>query len=451
MSNDVAFERSETPAGLGVGQPVVRPWTGFKAKLQWAFDHPEIFLSILRDWAPILLLKKKVAIVTRYDDVKEVFLADDAFGVPYADKLNVITGGVPFILGMEDSPDYRRNLAAMRSVIRIDPMHGVVATDDIEARLVPAIEIAAEKFVAATDGRVDMLELSRKVTFDVLLEYFGTPAPINGDIVVWATRLFESIFHLGKPDPALDKEAAAYAQALRAHLRSLVEARKHSGEDPDDVLGRCLKLQASGAPGFSDREIVGALAGFIVAGLPQPPMILPKVIEQLLRRPKILAQAQDAARRNEDATLAKYVFEAMRFDPLAPLLQRIAKREHVLAEGTSRAKRIEPGTHVMFFFASAMMDDRRVVNPKSFNPDRPPNNYILFGYGLHQCFGLHMNMRLLPLMLKPLLQRDGLRRASGPEGHLRKQGVFPDRMVVRFDAPSTAAASDERPIAHFSS
>ena len=451
MSNNVAAESFETPAGLGVGQPVVRPWTGLKAKFQWVFDHPEMFLSILRDLAPILLLKKKkIAIVTRYDDVKEVFLADDVFEVPYADKLNAITGGVPFILGMNDSPAYRRRLDGLRRVISIDPTHGVVATDDIENRLVPATEKAAENFLASTEGRVDVLELSRKATFDALLEYFGTPAPKNGDIVVWATRLFESIFHTGKPDPELDQEAAAYAAALRAHLQNLLELRRHGGEDRDDVLGRCLKLQAQGVPGFSDREIVGALAGFIVAGLPQPPMVLPKVIEQLLRRPKILAQAQEAARRNDDATLGKYVFEAMRFDPLAPFLQRIAKREHVLAENTPRAKKIEPGTHVMFFFASAMMDDRRVPNPKSFNPDRPPNNYVLFGYGLHQCFGIHMNMRLLPLILKPLLKRPGLARAKGPEGHLRKQGVFPDRLVVRFNVPTVETTGVEPPIAHFS-
>lgn len=446
MSNNFASEFIESPNGLGIGQPVVRPLTGFMAKLQWLFDHPQVPFSLLRDLAPILVCKKrKVAIVTRYDDVKEVFLADDAFGVPYADKLNVITGGVPFILGMDDSPPYRASRDAMRSVIRIDPTHAVVATDDIETRLVPATERAAAKFIRDTNGRVDVLELSRKVTFDVLLDYFGTPAPENGDMVVWATRLFESIFHVGKPDPALDREAAAYANALRAHLHGLVQARKHGGEHRDDVLGRCV------AAGFGDREIVGALAGFIVAGLPQPPMVLPKVIEQLLRRPKILAQAQAAARADDDATLAKYIFEAMRFDPLAPFLQRVAKREYVLAAGTSRAKKIEPGTRILFFFASAMMDDRHVPNPKSFNPNRPADNYILFGYGLHQCFGLHMNKRLLPLTLKPLLKQSGLRRANGPEGRLRKQGVFPDRMVVCFDASSLEAAHNEPPLAQLSS
>jgi cytochrome P450 len=350
--------------------------------------------------------------------------------VPYAKKLNVITGGVPFLLGMEDSAEYRNNLHALRDVVHVH--HDAWRGDDIESRLVPRTEAVAERIVASSNGCMDIPKLSREVTFEVLLDYFGTPAPMNGDIVVWSTRLFEFLFHIGKPDPKLDAEVAAYAPALLGHVQSIIDKRRASGVHEDDVLGRCLQKQAQGA-GFSDREIRGALAGLIVAGLPQPLMVLPKVVEQLLRRPKMLAAAQEAARRNDDITLAKYIFEAMRFDPLAPFLQRIAKKEYVLAAGTSRAKKIEPGTSVFFLFASAMMDGRRVANPKSFNPDRPPNDYILFGYGLHQCFGIRMNQRLLPLMLKPLLKRHGLRRASGAEGHLRKQSVFPDRLTVCFD------------------
>ena len=38
--------------------------------------------------------------------------------------------------------------------------------------------------------------------------------------------------------------------------------------------------------------------------------------------------------------------------------------------------------------------------------------------------------RMLPAILKPLLKRRGLERATGAEGHLRKQGAFADRLVV---------------------
>jgi cytochrome P450 len=79
-----------------------------------------------------------------------------------------------------------------------------------------------------------------------------------------------------------------------------------------------------------------------------------------------------------------------------------------------------------------MMDERRLPDPQTFNPRRLPHEYIHFGYGLHQCFGIHMNRALLPLMLKSLLQQPRLRRAPGAAGKLRKRGAFSDTLHVNY-------------------
>ena len=112
----------------------------------------------------------------------------------------------------------------------------------------------------------------------------------------------------------------------------------------------------------------------------------------------------------------------MRFDPLAPALPRASRSKTPgIAQGTSRATKVAKGAaNILVAFSSAMMDGRRIADPHAFNPQRPPNDYIHFGYGLHTCFGIHMNLALLPLMLKPLLARHNLRRAPGPAGHLTK-------------------------------
>jgi len=80
-----------------------------------------------------------------------------------------------------------------------------------------------------------------------------------------------------------------------------------------------------------------------------------------------------------------------------------------------------------------MHDGRRVPRPDTFDPTRRPYQYMHFGYGLHTCFGVYINMALLPLMLKPVLQPKNLQRAAGPDGHLTKQGIFSDRLVVVYD------------------
>jgi cytochrome P450 len=171
----------------------------------------------------------------------------------------------------------------------------------------------------------------------------------------------------------------------------------------------------------------------IVGGPPQPPMVVPQAMEQLLRRPKALAGAQAAARDGDDALLRGYVWEAMRFDPLAPGLPRTAVKAATIARGTRRAREVPAGSTVLAAFASAMMDDRRVPDPRTFDPRRAPHEYIHFGHRLHQCFGRHINRATLHLMLKPLLTRQDLRRARGRAGKLSKNGAFAEKLVVDFN------------------
>lgn len=398
---------------------ILRAASGSKL-MAWALSHASVAFAVLRRIRPILRFGA-TTLVTRYDDVREVFLADDDFPVPYKARLDVIMGAEPFFLGMGDTPDYRRDTAAMRSVVR---------REDITATLTQATARRAAALVAAAPGRIEVVDqLARNVTFDVLCPYFGITDTPDAALRVWATRLFEYQF-ADDGSKSLRGDVAQMAPALRAHVDELIAARKATMPGADDVLGRCLASQVAGKPGFTDKQIRSALIGFLVGGLPQPPMVVPQALEQLLRRPDALAGAIAAAMADDDALLAGYIFEALRFDPLAPALARQTKRNHTVAEGTSRATLIPADTTMLVSFASAMMDPRRVSNPASFDPHRSTHSYFHFGYGLHTCFGMHINQTLLPQILKPILRCPELRRASGVSGKLVKRGIFAETLWV---------------------
>jgi cytochrome P450 len=405
---------------------VLRPGPGgFKQVLMnWGMAAIPFGFRLMRRFKPMLSLGGTL-ITSRYDDVREVFQNDALFAVPYKTKLDVIMGGEPFFLEMRDTPAYHAGVNAMRKV---------VLPEDLGARLAPGCAEMAGRIVAEGEGRLEVVDaLCRRVTFDLLGDYFGVPKPPNGDLRVWGTRLFEFQFADGGNDPALRKAVDEIAPALRAHIDGEIARRRAAGAGGDDVLGRCLALQAAGEPGFSDVEIRTALMGFIVGGPPQPPMVVPQALEQLLRRPDALKGAQDAAREDDDALLAGYVFEAMRFDPLAPALPRTATADGTIAAGTSRARNVKAGQHVMAAMSSAMMDERQVPEPRTFDPMRTPPEFMHFGCGLHTCFGIHINKVILPGMLKPLLKRPNLRRAPGKAGHLSKRGPFSDALTVLYD------------------
>ncbi len=375
-------------------------------------------LAALRRVKPILVVGK-YGVVTRHDDVREVFATDAAFGVVYNANLQVITGNQPFFLGLPDTPQYHAQLDAMRAV---------VLASDLPA-LGDKAEALAEAMVAAANGRVEVVSLIRAVTFGVIAPYFGVPEPPDGRLDVWATRLFEYQFTGSPSDTALRAQVDEIAPVFRAHVDATIAVRKTQPEI-DDVLGRCLRRQAANVPGYSDADIRTALLCMVVGGPPQPPMVVPQAMEQLLRRPDALAAAHLAAASGNDAALHDIVLEAMRFDPLAPGLPRITLQDWTVAAGTSRATLIPKGTTVLAAFASAMMDPRRLPDPQAFRPGRLPYEYIHFGYGMHECFGRFINHATLHRMLKPLLRRPGVRRADGAEGRLRKNGIFSERLMV---------------------
>jgi cytochrome P450 len=388
----------------------------------FAVAHQDLILMVLRRLVPILRIGQMV-LITRRDDIREVFLDDVSFPVSYADRLDVIMGDQPFILGMEDGPAYRRDTGALRLVMR---------PDDLQ-RLADAATARAHALVAAAAGTIEVVDYIRQVTFDVFCEYFGFTAPPGQDLRVIATRLFEFQFLDHFNDPTLLAEVQPMAKTLRDHFDHLIAARK-SDPAKDDVLGRCLVFQAKDCEGFSDIQIRTALIGFLVGGLPQLPMAAPQALEQLLQRPDSLAESQVLAREDDDEALAGYVFEALRFDPLAPLLKRRAKRDRTIAAGTLRSSTVKEGATVLVALGSAMRDPRRVAYPDSFDPTRPWSVYMHFGLGLHSCFATSINRRLIPLMLKALLRCEGLRRAPGDRGKLLKRGLVAERLWVTFSS-----------------
>ena len=83
---------------------------------------------------------------------------------------------------------------------------------------------------------------------------------------------------------------------------------------------------------------------------------------------------------------------------------------------------------------SAMFDPLKIESPESFRTDRPWGDYILWGYGLHGCFGAYINRAVLPAILKPLFTKPGLRRAAGAAGQIDTGGTqFPKHFGVEWE------------------
>ena len=245
-------------------------------------------------------------------------------------------------------------------------------------------------------------------------------------------RLAADLFLDLDADAEIDKRALVAAAAARGYLDETIANRKANPSEADDVLNRCLALRSAGTPGMEDLGIRNNLIGLLIGAIPTISKASCLALDELLRRPQELAGAQSAARSGDDALMAQYVWEALRFNPHNPVIYRRATRDAVVARSTLREKNIPQGTLVFAANFSAMFDSLEIPSPGAFRVDRPWETYILWGYGLHTCFGAEINRAVIPAVLKPLLLQRNLRRAA--DGALDSGGTpFPQHLRLEFD------------------
>jgi cytochrome P450 len=386
--------------------------------------HPKEVFSILRRLQPILITKK-LAIVTRFRDVQEVLARDDAFDVPYAERMRLLTDDENFFLGMQDTPRYARDHANTTVAMRREDVASVIA---------PLVERVAGDIVSRAPGKLDVVaELTQIVPARLVGGYFGTPGPSERELIDWASALFWFLFLDQAEDPAVRARALAASKLLNEYVDRAIVERRERPTDRDDVLGRALALQSAKIPGTRDLDVRNNLTGLIIGAIPTTATASALILDELLRRPKELEEVQAAARANDQGLVARYTFEAFRFNPMTPGIFRVANRPYIVAKGERRETTIPAGMKVVAAIESAMFDDREIDEPENFRVDRSPRDYLHFGHGLHACFGRHVNQVQIPGLLTPLLKRRNLRRADGDAGLLRKAGPFATSLTVLFD------------------
>lgn len=426
-SRPPSSERSGTPSSHF--DPNDLQPSGWSKRLQWIFDEPHWLFWLLREFWPIPRLFGWAA-VTRYDDVAEVLEHDDVFQVPFGEKVRRLNGGPNFLLGMQRDSEY---WVCQKQVMQ------AFRRDDVAKIVTPLAKRASNDIIAQSEGagkgRIDAIEgLITRVPIVICSQYYGIriPEPQRADFGRWLIAM--SLYTFGNPldNPRYERAAIAAGIQVRELVDSTIRWAKERSVASDTVVDRLVKMQTTNA-NLTDPVIRSYLIGMMTGFVPTNTMAAGHMLVMLLRRPQFMEAAKKAAVAGDDERLKRCLFEAMRFMPLNPGPFRICASDYTVAAGTSRNTTIKKGTKVLAGTESAMFDNRRVTRPRTFNPDRPSTDYMLFGHGLHWCVGAFIAEAQITQTFKALLVQKHLRPSRDSDGKLKTLGPFPWHLTVEFD------------------
>jgi cytochrome P450 len=380
---------------------------------------------VLRRWAPLLKAGNRI-VVSRHADVLEVLNRDADFTISQVNGPSIDRINGPFILAMDRGPEYDRDHAALRACAKREDAERVRRmAHDAAARAIDA---------ARPQRRIEAVQrLTRAVPAEIVQCYFGFVGPDRPTLERWLRNLFQDAFANPLNDPFVRAAAVQSAAELKAWALPEIARRRAEGTaGDDDVMGRMIALLPT-HPFADDDWVRRNIAGLIVGAVDTISRFSILAVDELLRRPRELAGAHAAARDGDMDRVRQYAWEAVRFNPHTPLMARRCSVDATLAAGTPRQKTITAGSSMAIGTLSAMFDPDGFPEPRRFRIDRDVRSYLHFGWGMHQCFGLGINLVVIPEITGALLRLPGLRRAQGSAGRVLLDGPFPERLVLEFD------------------
>lgn len=207
----------------------------------------------------------------------------------------------------------------------------------------------------------------------------------------------------------LDRHRARLEPASSEAGSSAVGA---SGQNAGDPTDRLLRERVDGRP-LSDEEIVSIVRNWTVGELGTIASSVGVVVHALAHDGTLQVQL-----RAQPELVPAAIDEALRVR--GPLIanRRIAARDVDLA-----GQRIRAGDRVRIVWPSANRDERVFEAPDRIRPDRPPEDNLLYGEGVHVCPGAPLARLELRVLTEELLART---RTLAPD---------PDRSVTFAQPP----------------
>lgn len=382
--------------------------------ISWISKRPtllrEAFYFLLKN-RTVLKLGNNV-IILGYAEAVQVLQRNDDFQLSQKVRARFPVGS--FILTMEDSSLYQEERALLCKAF--------YGNDDFLPAIRAFVIDRSNTILAEAEniGKVDVVAgLAEQVASEVVCKFFI--GPDDGQIPDWFIPVLRQLSTLVIGQDFDEKTSPQKCQESTEKLKKYLQARVS-----DEIAGNTGSgvniISRLVSSGFDQEKIASTVAGMAVAGIGNIAAAVGKGVNELLLRPEVLRAAQQLLsdrtidERTKLEVIEKYAFEAMRFNPVFPILTRHCVRDTSISTTQGEEIRVPANTSILIAVFSAMHDRQIYPDPRRFQLDRPLDKHLHFGHGLKRCFGDEIASLQISEIFMALLKQKSLTRPDRGSG-----------------------------------
>ncbi|MEV4238641.1 cytochrome P450 [Nocardia sp. NPDC049737] len=351
-------------------------------------------------------------------------LAGDAEAPAGVEDLQAHGGRKPSII-VSDPPNHDR---ARRQVMRhFGPPHSPDLIPSMEPSIVGLCNKLLDDIKARESTRFDVVDdYAYPVPMTMICKILGVPRADEPTFHIWIRDLLTGL-DLG-PDATTDEGRARAAQgraagaALRHYLAELIEQYRHQ---PGDGLLSDLVNDTDGPDGpMSPQEAVSNAQLLLVAGHDSTVNTIANCVMTLLRNPgsfELLRQRPELIPRAIEEV--QRLQSAVQFFPSRSATDDIEIADTVIPKGAA--------VHLMY--SAANRDPTRFANPDQYDPERPDNEHLGWGSGIHTCIGGPLARLEVNLTLETFLRRVQSPRLVDDPPPYRRSHIFRGPLHLMID------------------
>ena len=374
-----------------MSDPAAMPTEPF---LSEAFQtDPAAVVARMREEDPVHFIEGLGAwIVTRWDDVRELFTSDDVTNDRRAWEHSTLPPEGTAARWLAENSFFA---AAPDQHARMRRLVAAALTPRAVRRMEQQVRDVVEQFAAPLRDRSGVVDLYAEFTEPipnaVIGRITGVP-PMGDDELRWREigRLaVRNVSPFLSPDERRESERAM--EELCGYVRELAAKRR---AQPEGDLVSDLVLAHDADDRMSNDEIVMVVASLVAAGTETTTIGGTRGIRALLQHPEALE-----ALRADRTLLPNAVLELLRYDFGTLGMPRYALRDFEL-----RGQKVRKGQLLLLSFLGAHRDPAVFPDPDRLDLRRDTKTVTIFGHGPHFCLGANLARQELACMFDAMLE-----------------------------------------------